>query len=129
MEQNLKQQNKQRKKQQELDSSGSDMDEEFETLDVSKRKQDIKNEAQLNPKVVYKDQVNASQKILNEKNQIEMENNEDEGMVNDDYDIVNVDLNFYDPSEKQFHSIKNLVNGYLDGLSYNSSELADLIIK
>lgn len=49
-------------------------------------------------------------------------------MVNDEYDLVNVDFNFYDPNEKQFHSVKVLVNGYLDGLSFNSSDLADIIV-
>ena len=42
---------------------------------------------------------------------------------------VDVDLLFFDPNENQFSSIKLLVNGYLDGMSFRSSELAELIVK
>lgn len=28
-----------------------------------------------------------------------------------------------------FHSVKSLINGYLDGSDYNSSQLADIIVK
>lgn len=46
----------------------------------------------------------------------------------DDEEIV-VDFEFYDPNENQFFSIKSLINGYLDGLSYRSSDLAHLIVE
>jgi protein BCP1 len=42
---------------------------------------------------------------------------------------MNIDFLFLDPNENQFSSVKLLVNGYLDGLSFRSSELAELIVK
>lgn len=45
----------------------------------------------------------------------------------DDEEMV-IDFEFYDPNENQFFSIKSLINGYLDGLSYRSSDLAQLIV-
>ena len=41
---------------------------------------------------------------------------------------ITVEFEFYDPNPSQFFSIKSLINGYLDGLSYKSSDLAQLII-
>ena len=49
-------------------------------------------------------------------------------MVDDDYDQIDVNFNFYDPDEKQYHSVKNLLNSYLDGVSFRSSELADIVV-
>ena len=46
----------------------------------------------------------------------------------DDEDMT-VEFEFYDPNPNQFFSIKSLINGYLDGLSYRSSDLAQLIIE
>ena len=40
---------------------------------------------------------------------------------------VNVDFLFFDPSDKQRSSVKLLINGFLDGLSFRSSELAEII--
>lgn len=46
----------------------------------------------------------------------------------DDDEEITVDFEFYDPNPNQFFSIKSLINGYLDGLSYKSSDLAQIII-
>ena len=43
-------------------------------------------------------------------------------------ELLNVDFLFYDPNPNQFFSVKNLINGLLDGMSYKSSQLADLIV-
>ncbi|CAK79692.1 unnamed protein product (macronuclear) [Paramecium tetraurelia] len=40
---------------------------------------------------------------------------------------VNLDFVFLDPNQKQFHSIKTFINGYLEGISFKSSELANII--
>jgi protein BCP1 len=40
-----------------------------------------------------------------------------------------VDFVFLDPNVNQQSSVKMLINGYLDGLSFRSTELADLIVK
>jgi protein BCP1 len=42
---------------------------------------------------------------------------------------ITVEFEFYEPNPTQFFSIKSLINGYLDGLSYRSSDLAQLIIE
>lgn len=41
---------------------------------------------------------------------------------------VSVEFEFYDPDASHFLSLKSLLNGYLDGLSFGSSELCDLVI-
>ena len=41
---------------------------------------------------------------------------------------VSVEFEFYDPDDSHFLSLKSLLNGYLDGLSFGSSELCDLVI-
>lgn len=51
-----------------------------------------------------------------------------EGEKLDDED-VDVELLFFDPNENQQSSVKLLVNGYLDGMSFRSSEMAELIVK
>eukprot|EP01017_Pseudomicrothorax_dubius_P028763 TRINITY_DN3440_c0_g2_i3.p1 TRINITY_DN3440_c0_g2~~TRINITY_DN3440_c0_g2_i3.p1 ORF type:complete len:317 (+),score=93.25 TRINITY_DN3440_c0_g2_i3:29-979(+) len=43
-------------------------------------------------------------------------------------DIFNAEFEFYDPDASQFHSVKNLINGLLDGLSFRSSQLADIVV-
>ncbi|KAM3129204.1 hypothetical protein pb186bvf_018679 [Paramecium bursaria] len=43
-------------------------------------------------------------------------------------DIINLEFLFVDPNAEQFSSIKSLINGYLDGISFRSSELTDTII-
>ncbi|CAD8072877.1 unnamed protein product [Paramecium primaurelia] len=40
---------------------------------------------------------------------------------------INLDFVFLDPNQKQFHSIKTFMNGYLEGISFKSSELANII--
>jgi protein BCP1 len=51
---------------------------------------------------------------------------DDEG----DGDTVEVDLEFYDPSEKDFHGLKALLRTYLDDTDFRGcSELVDLIIQ
>ncbi|CAD8066101.1 unnamed protein product [Paramecium sonneborni] len=40
---------------------------------------------------------------------------------------INLDFVFLDPNQKQFHSIKTFINGYLEGISFKSSELANII--
>jgi protein BCP1 len=42
---------------------------------------------------------------------------------------LSVEFEFYDPDPSQFLSLKSLLNGYLDGLSFGSSELCDLVIE
>lgn len=42
---------------------------------------------------------------------------------------MNVDVEFKDANETMFYSVKALINGYLDGSDYSSSELANLIVK
>lgn len=49
-------------------------------------------------------------------------------MLDDNGDLINVEFEFYDPNPNQFLSIKSLLNGYLDGLSYRSSELTEIIL-
>lgn len=41
---------------------------------------------------------------------------------------VQVDFAFFDPEEIDFHAIKNFLLPYLEGQTFNASELADLII-
>mmetsp|Transcript_15350 Transcript_15350/g.18500 ORF Transcript_15350/g.18500 Transcript_15350/m.18500 type:complete len:402 (+) Transcript_15350:127-1332(+) len=41
---------------------------------------------------------------------------------------VNVDFEFFDPKPDDFHGIKQLMQNYLDGKVYNSSELCDILI-
>ena len=41
---------------------------------------------------------------------------------------ITVEFEFYEPNPNQFFAVKSLINGYLDGLSYRSSDLAQLII-
>ena len=40
---------------------------------------------------------------------------------------ITVEFEFYEPNANQFFAVKSLINGYLDGLSYRSSDLAQLI--
>lgn len=40
---------------------------------------------------------------------------------------LEVDFLFLDPNQSQFFSVKSLLNGLLDGLSYNSSDLANIV--
>lgn len=40
---------------------------------------------------------------------------------------MEAEFEFYDPAPAQFHSIRSLLNGLIDGESYFSSELADFI--
>jgi protein BCP1 len=41
---------------------------------------------------------------------------------------VIVDFEFFDPKEIDFHGLKALLGSYLDGDSFETSELADAII-
>jgi protein BCP1 len=65
-------------------------------------------------------------KLRQEENTMDEEKDED---WEEDDGALNVDFVFYDPDPNQFFSVKNLINGLLDGLSYKSSQLADLITK
>jgi protein BCP1 len=42
---------------------------------------------------------------------------------------MDVEFIFLDPNENQSTSVKLLVNGYLDGLSFKSSELTEMVVK
>eukprot|EP01016_Furgasonia_blochmanni_P021840 TRINITY_DN2397_c0_g2_i1.p1 TRINITY_DN2397_c0_g2~~TRINITY_DN2397_c0_g2_i1.p1 ORF type:complete len:333 (+),score=72.94 TRINITY_DN2397_c0_g2_i1:106-1104(+) len=53
--------------------------------------------------------------------------NMDEEEKEGDWEDATVDFEFYDPNPNQFFSVKNLINGYLDGFSFKSSELAEII--
>ena len=50
-------------------------------------------------------------------------------MMNDEENKVDIDFEFYDPNDNQYHSVKALINGYLDGDAYNLGEVADIICK
>ncbi|KAL4433497.1 hypothetical protein ABPG74_002894 [Tetrahymena malaccensis] len=74
--------------------------------------------------------------ITKKKNELEDEDDEEEdddedeeGDENEEDEILNVDFEFKDANETMFHSVKGLINGYLDGSDYNSSDLADIIVK
>lgn len=41
---------------------------------------------------------------------------------------LNLDFAFFDPKPEHFNSVKTLLNGYLEGISFKSSQLADLVI-
>ena len=58
----------------------------------------------------------------------EGEQENDQDWEDNDGADVNVDFQFYDPSPDHFHAVKNLVNTYLDGASFKSSELTELIV-
>lgn len=49
--------------------------------------------------------------------------------MEENYENVDVDFIFVDPDERQFHSVKNLLNGFLDGVSFKSSDLADIVVR
>ena len=54
----------------------------------------------------------------------------DLGGVDADADLVNVDLEFYDPSEIDYHGLKMLLRSLLDGEDYQGcSELVEAIIR
>lgn len=42
---------------------------------------------------------------------------------------VDVDFEFFDPQEVDFHGLKALLQTYLDGSTFNCSELVDTVIK
>lgn len=42
---------------------------------------------------------------------------------------VDVDFGFYCPQEKDFHGLRTLLAGYLDGQQWAASDLADAIIQ
>lgn len=42
---------------------------------------------------------------------------------------VDVDFEFFDPQEIDFHGLKALLQTYLDGSTFNCSELVDTVIK
>jgi len=56
-------------------------------------------------------------------------NDMDEEKEQEGDEILDVEFVFYDSDPNQFFSVKNLINGLLDGMSYKSSQLADLITK
>lgn len=54
----------------------------------------------------------------------------DLGGVEADADLVNVDLEFYDPSEIDYHGLKMLLRSLLDGEEFQGcSDLVDAIIR
>jgi len=54
--------------------------------------------------------------------QMQLEADEENGDI-----PLDVDFLFLDPNQSQFFSVKSLLNGLLDGLSYNSSDLANIV--
>lgn len=44
------------------------------------------------------------------------------------FDQVDVDFGFYCPQEKDFHGLRTLLAGYLDGQQWTASDLANAII-
>ena len=44
-------------------------------------------------------------------------------------DTLNVEIEFKDANENMFHSVKSLLNGYLEGIANTSSQMADYIVK
>ena len=67
-------------------------------------------------------------------NEDEDEDEEDEDASSDDsdgeaFDSVTVDLDFAQPEEGDFLGLKTLLTNYLDGEKYDSSGLADLVLK
>ncbi|EAS06153.1 p21-carboxy-terminal region-binding protein (macronuclear) [Tetrahymena thermophila SB210] len=72
--------------------------------------------------------------ITKKKNELEDEeededDDDEEGEEGEEDEVLNVDFEFKDANETMFHSVKGLINGYLDGSDYNSSDLADIIVK
>ena len=64
----------------------------------------------------------------------EDDDEEDEDASSDDsdgeaFDSVTVDLDFAQPEEGDFLGLKTLLTNYLDGEKYDSSGLADLVLK
>jgi protein BCP1 len=51
-----------------------------------------------------------------------------QGMEEEGGEQLNLDFVFLDPNPRQFTSVKVFLNGYLDGMSFKSSELAQLVI-
>lgn len=41
---------------------------------------------------------------------------------------INLDFAFFDPKPEHFNSVKTLLNSYLEGISFKSSQLADLVV-
>ena len=55
------------------------------------------------------------------------EQSKDDG--SEDGEEVDVDFEFFDPQEIDFHGLKALLQTYLDGSTFNCSELVDTVIK
>lgn len=65
---------------------------------------------------------------ISEEDDDEDDDDEDDDEDDDD-SVLNVEMQFKDANETMFHSVKSLVNSYLDGKDYSSSDLADIIVK
>jgi len=90
-----------------LEMEESDDDMEVEDIDFTK--------------VATKEQLRQQQQGMEQQGM-------DEEKEWDDEDDLNIEFLFYDPDPNQYHAVRNLINGLLDGLSYNSSQLAELVI-
>ena len=44
-------------------------------------------------------------------------------------EFVDVDIQFYDPQDRDFHGLAALLQGYLDGDSFNCSSLVEAVLK
>jgi len=67
-------------------------------------------------------------KLYDKKNrQNDMEEEED-WEDEEEEENLDIEFEFYDPDKSQKRSIVALINGYMDGLSYKSSDLAEIII-
>ncbi|KAL4482584.1 hypothetical protein ABPG72_005827 [Tetrahymena utriculariae] len=96
------------------DDEGDDDDEDLDSedlIDITKKKNELEDE----------DDEEEDDDEEGEEGEEDEEDEEDE--------ILNVDFEFKDANETMFHSVKGLVNGYLDGSDYNSSDLAGIIVK
>ncbi|EGR33564.1 hypothetical protein IMG5_049400 [Ichthyophthirius multifiliis] len=71
--------------------------------------------------------------ITKKKDKIEEEEEDEESCSSnnesEEIETLNVEIEFKDANEDMFHSIKAFMSKYLDGISNNSSEYADILIK
>lgn len=57
------------------------------------------------------------------------EDNEAGPSNNTNGELINVDFEFFDPTEGDYHGIKVLLNGLLDGQPFATAPLADFILQ
>ncbi len=44
-------------------------------------------------------------------------------------EVADVDIQFYDPQDRDFHGLAALLQGYLDGDSFSCSSLVEAVLK